>query len=42
MVVADASGARKRLVGITEDVPADRWQQNFLTINRALRQHGRY
>lgn len=41
MIDGDA-GAQKLIIGITEDVPPDRWQENFLTISRACREHGRY
>ena len=35
-------GAQKLLIGITEDVPEHRWQSSFLTISRAIREHGQY
>jgi hypothetical protein len=34
-------GSQKLLIGITEDVPQHRWQESFLAINRAVREHGR-
>lgn len=41
-LIDEDGGARKLIVGITEDVPEHRWQQNFLTISRAVREYGRY
>ncbi len=41
-LIDEDAGARKLLIGITEDVPEDRWQQTFQAINRACIEHGRY
>jgi len=36
-----AAPGNRLIVGITEDIPADRWQQNMLAISRVLRHEGR-
>ena len=41
-MIDEDGGSQKLIIGITEDVPEDRWQENFLTINRACREYGRY
>jgi len=41
-MIDEDGGAQKLIIGITEDVPEDRWQGNFLTISRAVREYGRY
>lgn len=41
-LIEEDGGARKLLIGITEDVPEHRWQGSFQAINRACREHGRY
>jgi len=41
-IIADDAGTQKLLIGITEDVPADRWQMSFQTIARAIRDFGTY
>jgi len=41
-MIDEDGGAQKLIIGITEDVPEDRWQGNFLAISRAVREHGRY
>ena len=41
-MIDEDSGAQKLIIGITEDVPPDRWQSNFLAISRAVREYGRY
>ena len=41
-IIADDAGAQKLLIGITEDVPADRWQMSFQTIARAIQDFGRF
>jgi len=41
-LIDEDAGSQKLLIGITEDVPEDRWQESFLTISRAIREHGRY
>lgn len=38
-LIRQDGGSGKLLIGITEDVPEDRWQENFLTINRAIREY---
>lgn len=37
-LIQQDGGSGRLLIGITEDVPEDRWQGNFLTINRAIRE----
>lgn len=39
-LIRQNGGADRFLIGITEDVPEDRWQGNFLAINRAVRECG--
>lgn len=41
-LIAADGGARKLLIGITEDVPEDRWQGSFQAISRAIADHGQY
>ncbi len=35
-LIERASGTSRLIIGITEDIPADRWQQNLLTISRVI------
>ena len=37
-LIAAAAGTDRLIVGITEDVPPDRWQANFLAISEAIRE----
>lgn len=40
-ILRDAAPGDRLLVGITEDVPEDRWRENFLAISRVLDTDGR-
>lgn len=40
-LIAQNGEAHRFIMGITEDVPEDRWQESFLAINRACRDCGR-
>ena len=35
-LIAEAAPGDRFIIGITEDIPADRWQQNMLAISRAI------
>ena len=35
-LLESASNHKRFLIGITEDVPADRWQENFKTISETI------
>ena len=35
-IIRDAAPGNRLIVGITEDIPADRWQQNMLAISRVI------
>jgi hypothetical protein len=39
-IIAENGSTRKLLIGITEDMPPDRWQQNMLTISEAIADSG--
>lgn len=36
-LIAEAAPGNRFIIGITEDMPPDRWQQNMLAISRAIR-----
>jgi hypothetical protein len=40
-LLRQAAPGNRLIVGITEDIPADRWQQNMLAINRVVCDEGR-
>lgn len=40
-LLREAAPGHRLIVGITEDIPEDRWQQNLLAINRVISQEGR-
>lgn len=40
-MIQEASPGNRFLIGITEDVPEDRWQQNMLAISRVVNRIGR-
>jgi hypothetical protein len=40
-IIAENGGTDRLLIGVTEDVPPDRWQSSFLAIDRAIREHGK-
>jgi hypothetical protein len=40
-LLREAAPGDRFLMGITEDVPSDRWRENFLAISRILRTEGR-
>ncbi|HOJ22889.1 MAG TPA: hypothetical protein PLY56_15280, partial [Armatimonadota bacterium] len=40
-ILRDAAPGDRLLVGITEDVPENRWRENFLAISRVLDTDGR-
>lgn len=35
-LIDQAAGTNRLIIGITEDIPADRWQQNLLAISRVI------
>lgn len=37
-LIEAAAGSNRFILGITEDVPADRWQENFLAISEVIRE----
>lgn len=41
-ILEEAAPGDGFLIGITEDVPQDRWQQNYAAISRTIDEHGRY
>lgn len=40
-LIAQAAPGDRLIIGITEDIPADRWQQNMLTVARVIDADGR-
>jgi len=36
-LIAEAAPGNRFIIGITEDIPAERWQENMLAISRAIR-----
>lgn len=40
-ILREAAPGNKFLIGITETVPVDRWQESFMAISRAIQKHGR-
>ena len=40
-LLREAAPGNRLIIGITEDIPADRWQQNMLAISRVINQEGR-
>ena len=41
-LIRDSAPDRRLLIGITEDIPEDRWQENLLAISRVINTDGRY
>ena len=40
-LIHEAAPGNRFIIGITEDIPADRWQQNMLAISRVIEEEGR-
>ena len=40
-LIRQAAPGDRFIVGITEDIPADRWQQNMLAVSRVIGEEGR-
>ena len=40
-MIHEAAPGNRFIIGITEDIPKDRWQQNMLAISRVINQEGR-
>lgn len=40
-LLREAAPGERFLIGITENVPSDRWQDSFTAISRTIREHGR-
>ena len=41
-LIRDAAPDRRLIVGITEDIPEDKWQEGLLAVARAIDKYGRY